>query len=57
MLSFNEMKKFVILGIFALIALIGLMFAVKQDGKWICKDGAWVTQGKPTSSKPLTICK
>ena len=57
MLSFNEMKKFVILGIVALIALIGILFASNSQGKWVCKDGVWIAKGNPTTSKPVTLCK
>lgn len=56
--AFNETKKFIILGILATIAFIGIYFATKQPaGKWVCKTGTWVAEGKPTSPKPIGVCK
>ena len=57
MFSFNEIKKFVILGIFAAIALIGLYFATRPVNKWICQNGSWVKQGNPKETRPLTPCR
>lgn len=55
--SLIETRKFIFLGILALIALFGLMLATRQPNKWVCKNGAWIAQGNPTTSKPLTLCK
>lgn len=57
MLSFNEMKKFVILGILALISLLGLLLASRPKNEWVCRNGTWVADGKPAESKPFTPCK
>lgn len=57
MFSFNEIKKFVILGIFAAIALIGLYFATRPVNKWVCQNGSWVKQGNPKEIRPLTPCR
>ncbi len=57
--AFNETKKFVFLGILAMIAFIGIYFATKQpEGKWVCNTGIWVAEGgKPKSPKPVGVCK
>ncbi|MFA6185530.1 MAG: hypothetical protein WC720_05300 [Candidatus Shapirobacteria bacterium] len=53
-----ETRKFIFLGILAAIAFIGIYFATKQpEGKWICKTGTWIAEGKPTSPKPIGVCK
>ncbi len=55
--AFNETKKFIFLGILALIALFGIYFATKTSGKWVCKTGVWVAEGAPKDPKPIGVCK
>ena len=56
--AFNETKKFIILGILAAISFFGIYFATKQpEGKWICKTGIWVAEGRPSATKPPGVCK
>lgn len=56
--AFNETKKFIILGILAAISFFGIYLATKQPaGKWICKTGTWVAEGRPESPKPIGVCK
>jgi hypothetical protein len=57
--AFNETKKFVILGILAAIAFIGIYIATnkKTEGEWVCKNNRWVAQGEPPTEKPLGACK
>lgn len=61
MLSFNQQKQMIILGIFAAIALIGMFVVLlkKPDpnrGSWICRNGVWLAQGKPVEEKPKAPC-
>jgi hypothetical protein len=56
--ALNERNKFIFLGILAVIAFIGIYFATKgPGGKWICKTGTWVAEGRPTATKPPGVCK
>ncbi len=55
--AFNETKKFIILGILALISLFGIYFSTRTTGKWVCKTGIWVAEGKPSDPKPVGVCK
>lgn len=58
MFSFNNIKNYIILGIFAALALIGLLFAsTRSNGKWVCKDNIWVAEGNPTTARPGRYCK
>jgi hypothetical protein len=56
--ALNERNKFIFLGILSAIAFFGIYFATKQnEGKWICKTGTWVAEGKPSSTRPPGVCK
>ena len=52
-----ETRKFIFLGILALIAFIGIYLATRQTGKWVCKTGTWVAEGQPAATKPPGVCK
>jgi len=51
------MKKFLI--VFCLIFLIITLFYFfnkNTDGYWVCKNGKWAKQGKPSYPKPIVSC-
>ena len=61
MLSFNQQKQMIILGIFAAVALIGLFLITTRKpnenaGTWICRGGEWLAQGKPDTEMPDDPC-
>jgi hypothetical protein len=58
MFSFNNIKNYIVLGIFAALALIGLLIGMNYSpGKWVCKDGLWVAEGNPNTKKPGLYCR
>ncbi len=50
------LKKYGLLGLLVIISLIGILLVSGNHGKWICKDGLWVAQGKPANAKPGLYC-
>jgi hypothetical protein len=61
MLSFNQQKQMIILGLFAAVALIALLFISTKkpdpsNGTWICRSGEWIAEGKPDSEMPDDPC-
>lgn len=59
MLNFNQSKQMIILGIFALLALLGVfLVSLRSPGEWVCNDdGLWVAEGKPKDPRPGLYCK
>ncbi|MEK7168953.1 MAG: hypothetical protein AAB778_02975 [Patescibacteria group bacterium] len=55
--ALNERNKFIFLGILATIAFFGIYFATRTSGKWVCKTGIWVAEGRPSATKPPGVCK
>lgn len=55
--AYLETRKFIFLGILAAIALMGIYFATRQEGEWVCKTGVWVAKGNPQEPKPTGVCK
>lgn len=41
-----------------LLIIVSAYYFISKRGKggWICRDGAWVTQGKPSKPRPLYPC-
>jgi hypothetical protein len=59
MLNFNQQKEWIILGILAAFAMVGIFYFAHfyKTGKWVCRDGIWVAQGTPPDPKPGLYCK
>uniref|UniRef100_A0A7C4M3A1 Uncharacterized protein n=1 Tax=candidate division CPR3 bacterium TaxID=2268181 RepID=A0A7C4M3A1_UNCC3 len=51
------MKKFLII-VSLIFLIIGLFYFLNKntDGYWVCKNGKWVKQGKPSYPKPIVSC-
>lgn len=58
MFNFNQIKQWVVLGIIAFLALVGVLFvSTRKSGEWVCKEGIWVAVGKPQEPRPGLYCK
>lgn len=52
------LKAFIIVASILTVALLLLFITLKlNDDKWICKDGEWIEQGKPSEPKPNSKCE
>lgn len=54
--AFLETRKFILLGILAAIALLGVLIVGNMKGEWVCEDGMWIKKGRVNSDPPLVQC-
>jgi len=51
------MKKYVLIILFIIIAVIAGIRLLSPEDDWICNNGIWIKHGNPSAPQPQEECK
>jgi uncharacterized membrane protein len=51
-----QAMKYVYIGLFSVILLIGVLRVISGEDDWMCQNGQWVKHGQPSAPKPEKPC-